>query len=112
GSSVPDRRLLDSTQAGKSLASRVESWVVDNSAIYVFLKVSAKYVNQVAFGTDLGDDTLKLPRVPLDQFRDNMSAMVRWPEGTGADIYVINPPVPLEYPPRILEYEFRAAYEP
>src|SRR5262249_88593 len=46
GSSVPDRRLLDSTQAGKSVASRVENWFVEHSAIYVFLKASAKYVNQ------------------------------------------------------------------
>lgn len=112
GSSVPDRRLLDSTQAGMSLASRAENWFVENSAIYVFLKVSAKYVRQVAFGADLGDDALKLPRVPLDQFRDNMSAMVRWAEAAGADVYVVIPPVPLEYPPRILEYDFRRAYEP
>lgn len=112
GSSVPDRRLLDSTQAGRSLASRLEGWIVEHSATYVFLKVSAKYINQVAFGTDLGDDALKLPRVPLDRFRDNMGEMVRFTETAGADIYVVVPPVPLEYPPRILEYDFRRAYEP
>jgi lysophospholipase L1-like esterase len=112
GSTVPDRRLLDRTQAGKSLLDRIDGWLVDHSAIYVFLKASAKYVNQVAFGTDLGNETLKSPRVPLDQFRENMDAMVRWAEGAGTDVYLINPPVPLEYPPRILEYEFRAAYEP
>ena len=112
GSSVPDRVLLDRTRAGKSLASRVENWFVEHSATYVFLKVSARYVNQVAFGTDLGDEALKLPRVPLGQFRENMEAMVRWAEEAGADIYVVIPPVPLEYPPRILEYDFRRAYEP
>ena len=112
GSSVPDRRLLDSTQAGKSFAARVENWFVDHSATYVFLRAAAKYVNQVAFDTDLGDETLKLPRVPLDQFRENMDAMVRWGEGAGADIYIVIPLVPLEYPPRILEYDFRRAYEP
>jgi lysophospholipase L1-like esterase len=112
GSSVPDRRLLDVTQAGKSWASRAENWLVDHWATYVFLKALAKYVNQVAFDTDLGDEALKLPRVPLDQFRDNMEAMVRWAEGQGADIYILIPPVPLEYPPRILEYDFRRSYEP
>jgi lysophospholipase L1-like esterase len=112
GSSVPDRRLLDVTQAGKSFAARAETWLVDHWATYVFLKAAAKYVNQVAFDTDLGDEALKLPRVPLDQFRENMEAMVRWAEGTGTDIYVLIPPVPLEYPPRILEYDFRRAYEP
>jgi len=112
GSSVPDRRLLDSTQVGKSLASRLENWFVDHSATYVFLKALAKYVSQVAFDIDLGTEALKLPRVPLDQFRENIDAMVRWAEGAGADIYIVIPPVPLEYPPRILEYDFRRAYEP
>jgi len=112
GSTVSDRRLLDSTQAGRSLASRAEGWLVDHSATYAFLKAGAKYVNQVAFDTDLGDETLKLPRVPLDQFHENIEAIVRWAEGTGTDIYVLIPPVPLEYPPRILEYDFRRAYEP
>jgi lysophospholipase L1-like esterase len=112
GSSVPDRRLLDVTQAGKSFAARAENWLVDHWATYVFLKAAAKYVNQVAFDADLGDEALKLPRVPLDQFRENMEAMVRWAEGTGTDIYLLIPPVPLEYPPRILEYDFRRAYEP
>jgi lysophospholipase L1-like esterase len=112
GSSVPDRRLLDVTQAGKSFAARVENWLVDHWATYVFLKAAAKYVNQVAFDTDLGDEALKLPRVPLDQFRENIEAMVRWAEGTGTDIYMLIPPVPLEYPPRILEYDFRRTYEP
>jgi len=112
GSSVPDRRLLDVTQAGKSFLARVENWLVDHWATYVFLKAAAKYVNQVAFDTDLGDEALKLPRVPLDQFRENMEAMVRWAEGAGSDIYMLIPPVPLEYPPRILEYDFRRSYEP
>jgi lysophospholipase L1-like esterase len=112
GSSVTDRRLLDVTQAGKSFAARVENWFIDRWATYVFLKAAAKYVNQVAFDTDLGGEALKLPRVPLDQFRENMEAMVRWAEGTGTDIYMLIPPVPLEYPPRILEYDFRRAYEP
>jgi lysophospholipase L1-like esterase len=112
GSSVTDRRLLDVTQAGKSFAARVENWFIDHWATYVFLKAGAKYVNQVAFDTDLGDEALKLPRVPLDQFRENMEAMTRWAEGAGTDIYMLIPPVPLEYPPRILEYDFRRAYEP
>ena len=112
GSSVPDRRLLDTTQAGKPLAARVENWFVDHSATYVFLKAVAKYVNQVAFDTDLGDEALKLPRVPLREFRANMDAMVHWAEGAGADIYILIPPAPLEYPPRILEYDFRRSYEP
>src|SRR5262245_1894316 len=112
GSSVPDRRLLDVTQAGKSFVARAENWLVDHWATYVFLKAGAKYVNQVAFDADLGDEALKLPRVPLDQFRENMEAMVRWAEGAGTDIYMLIPPVPLEYPPRILEYDFRRAYEP
>src|ERR1043166_4229321 len=89
GSSVPDRQLLAGTQAGRSLASRVENWFVDHSAIYVILKASAKYVNQIAFGADLGDEALKSPRVPLDQFRDNVEVMVRWAEAAGADIYVV-----------------------
>jgi lysophospholipase L1-like esterase len=112
GSSVPDRRLLDVTQAGKSFVARVENWLVDHWATYVFLKATAKYLTQVAFDTDLGDEALKLPRVPLNQFRENIEAMVRWAEGAGADIYMLIPPVPLEYPPRILEYDFRRAYEP
>lgn len=112
GSTVPDRRLLDSTQAGKPYLARVENWLVDHWATYVFLKAAAKYVNQVAFDTDLGDEALKLPRVPLDQFRENMDAMIHWAENAGADIYIVIPPVPLEYPPRILEYDFRRAYEP
>jgi len=112
GSSVPDRRLLDVTQAGKSLLARAENWLVDHWGTYVFLKAAAKYVNQVAFDADLGNEALKLPRVPLSEFRENMDAMVRWAEGTGADIYLLIPPVPLEYPPRILEYDFRRAYEP
>jgi lysophospholipase L1-like esterase len=112
GSSVPDRRLLDVTQAGKSVASRVDNWLVDHWATYVFLKAGAKYVNQVAFDSDLGNEALKLPRVPLGEFRENMDAMVRWAEGASADIYLLIPPVPLEYPPRILEYDFRRAYEP
>jgi lysophospholipase L1-like esterase len=112
GSSVPDRRLLDATQAGKPFATRIDSWLVDCWATYVFLKAGAKYLNQVAFDTDLGDEALKLPRVPLGEFRENMDAMVRWAEGAGADIYLVIPPVPLEYPPRILEYDFRRAYEP
>lgn len=112
GSSVPDRRLLDVTQAGKSLLDRAENWLVDHWGTYVFLKAAAKYVNQLAFDADLGNEALKLPRVPLPEFRENMEAMVRWAEGTGADIYLVIPPVPLEYPPRILEYDFRRAYEP
>ncbi|MBI5323390.1 GDSL-type esterase/lipase family protein [Bradyrhizobium sp.] len=112
GSSVPDRRLLDATQAGRSFASRAENWLVEHSATYVFLKAGAKYLNQIAFDTDLGDEALKLPRVPLGEFRENMDAMIRWAEGTGADVYLVIPPVPLEYPPRILEYDFRRAYEP
>ena len=109
---MPDRRLLDHTQGGKSFLARVDNWLVDYWATYVFLKAGAKYVNQVAFDTDLGDEALKLPRVPLGEFRENMDAMVRWAEGAGADIYLVIPPVPLEYPPRILEYDFRRAYEP
>lgn len=112
GSSVPDRRLLDATQAGKPLVSRIDNWLVEHWATYVFLKAAAKYVNQLAFDADLGDAALKLPRVPLGEFRGNMEAMVRWAEGAGADIYIVIPPVPLEYPPRILEYDFRRAYEP
>lgn len=112
GSSVPDRRLLDATQAGKPFLARADSWLVDHWATYVFLKAGAKYVNQVAFDTDLGNEALKLPRVPLGEFRENMDAMVKWAEGAGADIYLVVPPVPLEYPPRILEYDFRRAYEP
>ena len=112
GSHVPDRRLLDATQAGKSWLGRVENWLVDHWATYVFLKAAAKYVNQAAFDTDLGDEALKLPRVPLDQFRENMQAMIGWAGEAGADIYLVIPPVPLEYPPRILEYDFRRAYEP
>ena len=112
GSSVPDRRLLDSTRVGRPLLARVDNWLVDHWATYVFLKAAAKYVNQVAFDTDLGDEALKLPRVPLDQFRENMEAMIHWAEGASADIYLVIPPVPLEYPPRILEYDFRRAYEP
>src|SRR5215468_2599834 len=112
GSSVPDRRLLDHTQAGKSFLTRLDNWLVDHWATYVFLKAGAKYVNQVAFDTDLGDEALKLPRVPLGEFRENMEAMVRWAEGAGSDIYMLIPPVPLEYPPRILEYDFRRSYEP
>jgi lysophospholipase L1-like esterase len=112
GSSVPDRRLLDSTQAGKSSLARVENWLVEHSATYVFLKAAARYVNQIAFDTDLGDEALKLPRVPLDQFRENMEAMIRWAGAAGSDIYLVIPPAPLEYPPRILEYDFRRSYEP
>ena len=112
GSHVADRRLLDATQAGKPLASRVENWFVDHSATYVALKAAARFVNQAAFDADLGDESLKLPRVPLDQFHENMNAMVRWAEGTGADVYIVVPPVPLEYPPRILEYDYRRSYEP
>jgi lysophospholipase L1-like esterase len=112
GSSVPDRRLLDVTQAGKSWLARAENWLVDHWATYVFLKAVAKYVNQVAFDADLGDEALKLPRVPLPEFRENMQAMIGWAEGAGADVYLLIPPVPLEYPPRILEYDFRRAYEP
>jgi lysophospholipase L1-like esterase len=112
GSSVPDRRMLDTTQAGKPLLARIDNWLVDHWATYVFLKATAKYINQIAFDTDLGDEALKLPRVPLAEFRENMDAMVRWAEGAGADIYLLIPPVPQEYPPRILEYDFRRAYEP
>jgi lysophospholipase L1-like esterase len=112
GSTVPDRRLLDAAQAGKSLLGRVENWLIDRSATYVAMKAAAKFVNQIAFDADLGDEALKLPRVPLDQFRQNMEAMVRWAQGAGADVYILIPPVPLEYPPRILEYDFRRSYEP
>lgn len=112
GSSIPDRRLLDTVQAGKPFAARVDGWLVDYWATYVALKAAAKFVNQLAFDTDLGDEALKLPRVPLQEFRENMQAMIRWAEEAGIDIYVLIPPVPLEYPPRILEYDFRRVYEP
>ncbi|MCP4621771.1 MAG: tetratricopeptide repeat protein [Bradyrhizobium sp.] len=112
GSSVPDRRLLDAAHAAKPFAARIDNWLVDYWATYVFLKAGAKYLNQVAFDADLGDEALKLPRVPLGEFRENMDAMVRWAEGAGADVYLVIPPVPLEYPPRILEYDFRRSYEP
>ncbi|MFO1110949.1 MAG: GDSL-type esterase/lipase family protein [Bradyrhizobium sp.] len=112
GSTVPDRRLLDATQAGESFVGRVDNWLVEHWATYVFLKAGAKYFSQTAFGTDLGDEALRLARVPLDEFHDNIAAMVRWATGEGADIFIVLPPVPLEYPPRILEYDFRRAYEP
>jgi len=105
GSHVSDRRLLDTTQAGKSIFSRVENWFVDYSGMYVFLKALARYINQVAFGVSLSANALGSPRVPLDQFDENIKAMVRWAESTGVDVYIIVSPTPLEYPPSILEYD-------
>jgi lysophospholipase L1-like esterase len=112
GSSMTDRRLLDYLHASKPYLVSLENWFVDHWATYVFLKAAAKYFNQIAFGTDVGVEVLNTPRVPLVQFRENISAMIRWAERAGSDVYVITPPTPLEYPPRILEYNYRRAYEP
>jgi len=112
GSTVSDRRLLDSTQAGRSWLGSLENWFVEHSATYVMLKAIAKYFGQIAFSSDVGMAVLNSPRVPLDQFRENIDAMVRWAERSDTDVYVLVPPTPLEYPPRILEYDFRRSYEP
>ena len=111
GSRAPDRALLEATKPRKSWFGDVETWLVDHSAIYVSLKMLAKYINR-AFDTDFSDEALKFRRVPIDQSRENFNGIVRWARDAGVDIYVVVPPVPLEYPPRILEYDFRRSYEP
>ena len=111
GTRAPDRTLLEATKASKSWFGHVETWLVDHSAIYVSLKMLAKHINR-AFDADFSDRALKFQRVPLDQSRDNFNAMVRWTKDAGADIYIVIPPAPLEYPPRIIEYDYRRSYEP
>jgi lysophospholipase L1-like esterase len=111
GSRAPDRTLLEATKPAKSWFGEVDAWMVDRSAIYVSLKMLAKFINR-RFDTDFGDEALKFHRVPLDQSRENFDAMVRWSKDAGADIYLVIPPVPLEYPPRIIEYDYRRSYDP
>jgi lysophospholipase L1-like esterase len=111
GSRAPDRTLLEATKAPKSWFGHTETWLTDHSAIYVSLKMLAKFINR-AFDTDFSDEALKFHRVPLDQSRENFDTMVRWGREAGADVYVVIPPVPLEYPPRVLEYDYRRSYDP
>ena len=111
GTRAPDRTLLEATKPRKSWFGDAEAWLVDHSAIYVSLKMLAKFINR-KFDTDFGDEALKFQRVPVDQSRDNFNTMVRWAKDAGADIYVVIPPVPLEYPPRIIEYDYRRSYDP
>lgn len=111
GSRAPDRTLLEATKAPKSWFGHLETWFVDHSAIYVSLKMLAKFTHR-AFDSDFSDEALKSPRVPIDQSRENFDTMVRWAKDTGADIYIVIPPVPLEYPPRIIEYDYRRSYDP
>ncbi len=111
GSRAPDRTLLEATKTPKSWFGHFDSWLVDRSAIYVSLKMLAEFINR-HFDTDFSDEALKSARVPLDQSRENFDAMVRWGKDAGVDIYVVIPPVPLEYPPRVLEYDYRRSYDP
>jgi lysophospholipase L1-like esterase len=111
GTRAPDRTLLEATKPEKSWIGEADAWLVDHSAIYVSLKMLAKFINR-HFDTDFGDEALKFHRVPLDQSRENFDSMARWAKDAGADIYVVIPPVPLEYPPRIIEYDYRRSYDP
>ncbi len=111
GTRAPDRILLEATKPRKSWFGDVEAWLVDHSAIYVSLKMLAKFINR-KFDTDFGDEALKFHRVPLDQSRENFDTMVRWGKDASVDIYLVIPPVPLEYPPRIIEYDYRRSYDP
>jgi lysophospholipase L1-like esterase len=111
-SSMTDRRLLESLHTNKPYLVSLENWFVDHCATYVFLKATTKYIRRVAFGTDVEGEVLNTPRVPLNQFRENISAVIHWAERSGSDVYVITPPTPLEYPPGILNYIYRREYEP
>ncbi len=112
GSSMTDRRLLDSSAVERNPLVSFENWLVDHYATYVFLKLVFMGARSQAIGAELGEDALRIHRVPLDQFRENVNDMMGWAERSGLDVYVITPPTPLEYPPRILEYNYRRAYDP
>jgi lysophospholipase L1-like esterase len=109
GSSMTDRELLDSLTAPRSPVAALDGWLVNHSVSYLLLKLGARYL---LAGDGNVVSAARTRRVPLPAFGENVRAMVRWASARSVDVYLITPPTPLEYPPKILEYNIRATHDP
>jgi lysophospholipase L1-like esterase len=110
GSAMTDRALLARLAAPKGPVARLETWFLDHSVAYLVAKVGARFA--LTGGGRVVAADIRTQRVPQARFRDNLRAIVRWARKRGRTAYLITPPTPLEYPPKILEYNVRAAYDP
>jgi lysophospholipase L1-like esterase len=111
GAAISDRDLLDSSRTRASRWARtLDSWLVERSVFYLVLKVGARFA-LIGRG-QLDGEAIRTRRVGVDDFRRNLGGIVEWARRNGADIYLVTPPTPLEYPPTILEHGVRIAHDP
>jgi lysophospholipase L1-like esterase len=109
GSSMTDRELLDSLGAPRSPVAALDGWLVDHSVFYLLLKLGARYA---LAGDGNVVSATRARRVPLRAFEKNVRRMAHWASVRSMDVYLIAPPAPLEFPPKILEYNIRATHDP
>jgi lysophospholipase L1-like esterase len=108
-SAVTDRALLSSLRT-RGLPTRLNAWLFTHSAVYAVFSIGARFMLTGSGGTQ--GEQLQTVRVPLDRYRDNLRSIVRWARSRAIDVYLITPPTPLEYPPRIAEIDIRTTYDP
>jgi lysophospholipase L1-like esterase len=112
-SSMTDRELLDGLQRTPTgWAPAFNSWAVGHSDLYVALRTLGIWGLAAAQGRDFTQEQARIARVPVDQYRENLLAIVNWARSRGADVWLITPPTPLEYPPGVHDYNLRYRYQP
>jgi lysophospholipase L1-like esterase len=112
GSSMTDRALLRQLAAMNSnWILEVDRWLIDHSAAYAVVKGGTRYVSALAHHRDIGLAQVSTSRVPLDQYRQNMEAILHWAAARRLAVYVITPPRPLEFPPYVFEYSARRRFQ-
>jgi lysophospholipase L1-like esterase len=116
-SSMTDSELLARIAgAHDGIVATLNDWALDHVDLYVVLRIGALWTRDWLARRDFMSEAVlgvsSRPRVSLDRFRENLTAMATWAQARGADFYVITPPIPLDYPPFVNEYVFRGRFEP